>query len=56
MKGVFHLTRFLVPLLQKAGSVEEPAHVINIGSIDGIQVPTLETYSYSASKAAVHPN
>jgi NAD(P)-dependent dehydrogenase (short-subunit alcohol dehydrogenase family) len=28
--------------------------VINIGSIDGIHVPALETYSYSASKAAVH--
>jgi NAD(P)-dependent dehydrogenase (short-subunit alcohol dehydrogenase family) len=28
--------------------------VINIGSIDGIQVPTLETFAYSASKAAVH--
>jgi len=54
VKGVFHLTRFLVPLLEKAGTVEEPARVINIGSIDGIQVPALETYSYSASKAAVH--
>jgi NAD(P)-dependent dehydrogenase (short-subunit alcohol dehydrogenase family) len=54
VKGVFHLTKFLVPLLQKAGTVEEPARVINIGSIDGIQVPALETYSYSASKAAVH--
>jgi NAD(P)-dependent dehydrogenase (short-subunit alcohol dehydrogenase family) len=54
VKGVFHLTKFLVPLLQKAGTVEEPARVINIGSIDGIGVPTLETYSYSASKAAVH--
>ena len=39
VKGVFHLTKFLVPLLQKAGTVEEPARVINIGSIDGIQVP-----------------
>jgi NAD(P)-dependent dehydrogenase (short-subunit alcohol dehydrogenase family) len=54
VKGVFHLTKFLVPLLEKAGTAEEPARVINIGSIDGIQVPTLETYSYSASKAAVH--
>jgi NAD(P)-dependent dehydrogenase (short-subunit alcohol dehydrogenase family) len=54
VKGVFHLTKFLVPLLQAAGTQEEPARVINIGSIDGIQVPTLETYSYSASKAAVH--
>jgi NAD(P)-dependent dehydrogenase (short-subunit alcohol dehydrogenase family) len=54
VKGVFHLTKFLVPLLQKAGTVEEPARVINIGSIDGIGVPQLETYAYSASKAAVH--
>jgi NAD(P)-dependent dehydrogenase (short-subunit alcohol dehydrogenase family) len=54
VKGVFHLTKFLVPLLQEAGTVDEPARVINIGSIDGIGVPTLETYAYSASKAAVH--
>ena len=54
VKGVFHLTKFLVPLLRRAGTQEEPARVINIGSIDGIQVPALETYSYSASKAAVH--
>jgi NAD(P)-dependent dehydrogenase (short-subunit alcohol dehydrogenase family) len=54
VKGVFHLTNFLVPLLEKAGSHEEPARVINIGSIDGIGVPALETYAYSASKAAVH--
>jgi NAD(P)-dependent dehydrogenase (short-subunit alcohol dehydrogenase family) len=54
VKGVFHLTKFLVPLLQKAGTQEEPARVINIGSIDGIGVPALETYAYSASKAAVH--
>ena len=54
VKGVFHLTKFLVPLLEAAGTQDEPARVINIGSIDGIQVPALETYSYSASKAAVH--
>jgi NAD(P)-dependent dehydrogenase (short-subunit alcohol dehydrogenase family) len=54
VKGVFHVTKFLVPLLRAAGTVDEPARVINIGSIDGIGVPALETYSYSASKAAVH--
>jgi NAD(P)-dependent dehydrogenase (short-subunit alcohol dehydrogenase family) len=54
VKGVFHLTKFLLPQLQAAGTAEEPARVINIGSIDGIHVPALETYSYSASKAAVH--
>ncbi|HEY8545105.1 MAG TPA: SDR family oxidoreductase [Acidimicrobiales bacterium] len=54
VKGVFHLTKFLRPLLEKAGTEEDPGRVINIGSIDGIRVPALETYSYSASKAAVH--
>ena len=39
VKGVFHLTKFLVPLLEKAGTVAEPAHVINIGSIDGLPFP-----------------
>jgi NAD(P)-dependent dehydrogenase (short-subunit alcohol dehydrogenase family) len=54
VKGVFHLTRSLLPQLRAAGSAEAPARVINIGSIDGIHVPIMETYSYSASKAAVH--
>ena len=54
VKGVFHLTKALLPLLEAAGSADDPSRVINIGSIDGIHVPILETYSYSASKAAVH--
>ncbi len=54
VKGVFHLTRLLVPLLEKAASDDDPARVINTGSIDGLQAPMLETYAYSASKAAVH--
>ncbi|HXH56997.1 SDR family oxidoreductase [Iamia sp.] len=54
VKGVFHTTKFALPLLQAASADDDPARVINIGSIDGIQVPMLETYSYSASKAAVH--
>jgi len=54
VKGVFQLTRRLTSLLEKAASHEDPSRVINIGSIDGIGVPALETFSYSASKAAVH--
>lgn len=54
VKGVFHMTRFLRPLLEAAGKLDSPSRVINIGSIDGLHVPTLETYAYSASKAAVH--
>jgi len=54
VKGVFHLTRLLVPQLEAAAAPSDPARVINIGSIDGLQVPTMETYAYSSSKAAVH--
>ncbi len=54
VKGVFHLTKHLRPALSAAGAPGNPSSVINIGSIDGLRVPTLETYSYSASKAAVH--
>jgi NAD(P)-dependent dehydrogenase (short-subunit alcohol dehydrogenase family) len=54
VKGVFHLSRFLLPLLEKAVRPGDPARIINIGSIDGLQAPVLETYAYSASKAAVH--
>jgi NAD(P)-dependent dehydrogenase (short-subunit alcohol dehydrogenase family) len=54
LKGVFHLTRALTPLLEKAAAPGDPARVINIGSIDGITVPLLETFAYSSSKAAVH--
>jgi NAD(P)-dependent dehydrogenase (short-subunit alcohol dehydrogenase family) len=53
VKGVFHTTRFLRPLLRRAASDDDPARVINIGSIDGIKAPFLDTYAYSASKAAV---
>ncbi len=54
LKAVFFLTRDLLPLLEKSGTHADPARVINIGSIDGLQVPNIETYPYSASKAAVH--
>jgi NAD(P)-dependent dehydrogenase (short-subunit alcohol dehydrogenase family) len=54
LKGVFHLTRALTPLLEAGAKPGDPARVINIGSIDGIRVPPLETYAYSASKAGVH--
>lgn len=54
VKGVFLLTRRLTDALAAAATPEDPSRVINIGSIDGITVPVLETYAYSASKAAVH--
>lgn len=54
VKGVFHLTKFLRPLLDAAAAEDDPARVINIGSVDGLHVPAMENYSYSASKAALH--
>lgn len=54
VKSVFHLTRTLLPQLKAAATPDDPARVINIGSVDGLHVPLLETYAYSASKAAVH--
>lgn len=54
VKGIFFLTQHLLPLLEKAARPGDPARVINTGSIDGIKVPSVENYSYSPSKAAVH--
>lgn len=50
----FLLTRDLVHLLAAGASPDDPARVINIGSIDGLTVPRFESYSYAASKAAIH--
>jgi NAD(P)-dependent dehydrogenase (short-subunit alcohol dehydrogenase family) len=54
LKAPFYLTRAFLPLLEAAGTADDPARVINIGSIDGLRAPELPTYSYSASKAGVH--
>jgi len=63
LQRVFTLTQKLTPLLE-AGAVSEsgskkapfsdPARIINIGSIDGVRVPSLSTYAYSSSKAGLH--
>jgi NAD(P)-dependent dehydrogenase (short-subunit alcohol dehydrogenase family) len=51
---VFTITQLVTPLLEKAQVEGDPARVINIGSVDGLRVPALETFSYSASKAGLH--
>ncbi|KAF2175713.1 NAD(P)-binding protein [Zopfia rhizophila CBS 207.26] len=51
---VFTLTQLVTPLLEAAASPADPARIINIGSIDGLRVPSLETFAYSSSKAGLH--
>jgi NADP-dependent 3-hydroxy acid dehydrogenase YdfG len=53
----FALTRDLTPLLERAATADDPARVVNVGSIAGIRAERLTgtgTFAYSASKAALH--
>ncbi len=54
LKAPFFLTRAFLPLLEEAATADDPARVVNVGSIDGLHVPPMTTYSYSTSKAALH--
>jgi len=53
-KPIFFLTQALLPLLEKAATIETPARVINVGSIDGLRVSAIDNSAYGMSKAAVH--
>ena len=54
VKTIFYLTQKLTPILTVNSTIDDPSRVINIGSIDGLNVPALESYAYGTSKAAVH--
>lgn len=57
VNAVFALSRDLLPALERAASAAMPARIVNIGSMDGLQVPIVQrvpTFAYSASKAAIH--
>ena len=52
--GMFHLTQSLLPLLSAAASHDDPARVVNTGSVMG-EVPMGDkAYSYAGSKSGVH--
>lgn len=54
LKSPFWLVQALLPALRQAGTGDDPARVINVGSIDAIHVSRLPVYSYASSKAALH--
>lgn len=54
VKGIFFLTQKCLPLLRASASHDDPARVINVGSIDGIKTAIFDNFSYGPSKAAVH--
>ncbi len=52
--GSFSLTQALLPQLERSSSADDPARVVNIGSVMGAAPLGDGAYSYAASKAAVH--
>ncbi|MEV4041814.1 SDR family oxidoreductase [Streptomyces sp. NPDC049744] len=54
LKSPFWLVQALLPALRKAGTADDPARIINIGSIAAIHVAQSPNYSYASSKAALH--
>jgi NAD(P)-dependent dehydrogenase (short-subunit alcohol dehydrogenase family) len=54
VRSIFFLTQKLIPALRAAASEDDPARVINIGSVDGLMISGMHHYPYSASKAALH--
>lgn len=52
--GLFHLTQGMLPMLTASGTKDDPARVINIGSVTGEREMGDSAYSYASSKAAVH--
>ena len=54
LKSPFFLTQKFAKLLEKRGTSDDPARIINIASIDGIGVSNMsDTYAYSASKSGI---
>jgi NAD(P)-dependent dehydrogenase (short-subunit alcohol dehydrogenase family) len=52
--GLFALTQRLLPQLAAAATADDPARIVNLGSVMGHQPMGDGAYSYAASKAAVH--
>jgi NAD(P)-dependent dehydrogenase (short-subunit alcohol dehydrogenase family) len=51
--GLFDLTQKLLPMLAASATADDPARVVNVGSVMGEREMGDGAYSYAASKAAV---
>ncbi|GAA2689023.1 MULTISPECIES: SDR family oxidoreductase [Actinosynnema] len=54
LKAPFRLVQALLPALRAAATPDDPARVVNVGSIAAIHVAAAPNYSYAASKAGLH--
>ena len=54
LKSPFWLVQALLHSLRDSGTADDPARIVNIGSIAAIHIPARPNYSYSSSKAALH--
>ncbi|MEU0790357.1 SDR family oxidoreductase [Amycolatopsis sp. NPDC005961] len=54
LKSPFWLVQALLPALRRAGTADDPARIVNIGSIAAIHVAASPNYSYASSKAGLH--
>lgn len=54
LRSVFFLVQRTLPLIRQAASADRPARIVNVGSVEGLRAPDMETYSYAVSKAGVH--
>jgi NAD(P)-dependent dehydrogenase (short-subunit alcohol dehydrogenase family) len=50
----FQVIQSVLRLLERNATREDPARIINIGSIEGHSVGPYDNYAYGASKAALH--
>jgi NAD(P)-dependent dehydrogenase (short-subunit alcohol dehydrogenase family) len=50
----FAVVQRLLPQLEVAATSDDPARIVNIGSVAGIVVEPLNAFSYAASKAGLH--
>lgn len=54
LRTPFFLAQELLPLLTAAATNDDPARIINIGSIGGLMAQSNSAYAYGCSKAAIH--